>query len=199
MRPFTKNEMLGIGLVLSLTFFLTAVNLRISLRKSRDAQRLSDIGAISEALDKYQEDFGFYPPSTPDGKILACKGENFGNIPEGIPEGEKRVYFFKSLRGCNWGEDGLRDVNDDSFEPYLKTIPRDPKAGSGYSYLYLSDTNRFQLYAYLEGGKSEVGFRDGIIGRDLHCGVNICSFGKASGDTPLEKSIEEYENEIRQK
>jgi len=199
MRPFTKKEVSGIGIILSVILFLTAVNLRISLRKSRDAQRRSDISAISDALDKYQKDFGFFPPSTPDGKILACKGEYFGNIPENIPEGEKRNYFFKTLRGCNWGEDGLRDVNDDTLVPYLKTISNDPKADSGYSYLYMSDTNRYQLYAYLEGGSGEIGFRTGIVARDLPCGANICNFGKAYGDTPLEKSIEEYENEIGQK
>jgi type II secretory pathway pseudopilin PulG len=199
MRSFTKKEKVGIGIILSVILILTTLNLRISLRKSRDAQRRSDIGAMSDALDKYQKDFGFFPPSTPDGKILACKGENFGNFPDDIPEGEKRNYFFKTLRGCNWGEDGLRDVNDDTFEPYLKTIPNDPSVGMGYSYLYLSDINRYQLYAYLEGGSGEIGFRDGIVARDLNCGSNICNFGKGFGDTPLEKSIEEYENEIRQK
>jgi hypothetical protein len=150
-------------------------------------------------LANYQKDFGFFPPSSPDGKILACKGTNFGSVPEGIPEGEKRDYFFKTLRGCDWGVDLLTDVNDNSYTPYLAVIPKDPKAEEDYSYLYISNTNRYQLYAYLEGGKEEVGFRDGIVARELRCGTNICNFGKAYGDTPLEKSIEEYENEMRQK
>ena len=199
MRPFTGKEIAGICTILAIIIILTAYNLRISLRKSRDAQRRADIGAISDALDKYQKDFGFYPPSTESGKILACKGDNFGNIPDKIPESEKRSYFFKSLRGCDWGRDSLTDVNDSSFEAYLMTIPQDPKAGQGYSYLYLSDTNLYQLYAYLEGGGGEIGFREGIVGRHLMCGTNICNFGKGSGDTPLEKSIAEYENELRTK
>ena len=111
----------------------------------------------------------------------------------------KKAYFFKTLRGCDWGKDALRDVSDDSYEPYLKNIPNDPKAASGYSYLYISNTNRYQVYAYLEGQNTEVGYREGIVSRKLKCGSNVCNFGKAYGETPLEKSIEEYENEISKK
>ncbi len=196
MKPFTKSEIRTTLILLIAIIVFTTLNLRVSLRRSRDAQRRADIGAISDALDKYQKDFGFFPPSTDKGKILACKGDNFGLIPQNINEDEKKDYFFKSLRGCDWGRDSLSDVNDDSYEAYMKVIPGDPKTGQGYSYLYFSDTKRYQLYAYLEGGSSENGFRQGIVERKLFCGVNICNFGKAYSETPLDKSLEEYENEI---
>jgi type II secretory pathway pseudopilin PulG len=197
MKAFTKNEVKMVSLILLFICIFTLLNLQVSLRRARDSQRRSDIGAIADALDKYQKEFGFFPPSTPDGKILACKGENFGPIPSDVKDSEKRNYFFKLLRGCDWGKDSLTDVNDDSYQQYLKVIPGDSKQGQGYSYLYVSNTNRYQLYAYLEGGNSEIGYRTGIVQRNLKCGDNVCNFGKAYGKTPLEKSLEEYENEIR--
>ncbi len=199
MKPFSKNEILVTLFILFVIVLLTSLNLRVSIRRARDSQRRSDIGAISDALYKYQKDFGFFPPATDDGKILACKGDGFGTIPKEISEEEKKALFFRSLRGCNWGEDALADVNDELYEPYLKVIPGDPKAGAGYSYYYLSDMDRFQLYAYLEGESSEIGFRQGIVGRNLNCGVNICNFGKAYGETPLEKTLQEYENELKKR
>jgi hypothetical protein len=199
MRPFSKNEIITTSAILLIIFLFTFLNLQVSLRRSRDVQRKADLGTIFDALDEYQKDFGFFPPSTSDGRILACKGDNFGPIPKTIPEGDRRNYFFSMLRGCDWGKDSLRDVNDDSYKPYLQVIPGDPKAGQGYAYYYLSNLNRFQLYSYLEGESSETGFRKGIVDRNLMCGVNKCNFGKAYGETPLEKSIEEYENELRGK
>lgn len=199
MKPFTRNEVIGIGIILLTIAVLTSFNLRISLRRSRDSQRRSDIGAVTDALYKYHSDFGFFPPSTENGLILACRGENFGNIPDDIPEDQKKDYFFKMLRGCEWGKDFLRDVNDDAYTPYLSPIPADPRYGESFSYFYTSNMNRFQIYAYLEGGSAEVGFRDGIVDRNLACGINVCNFGKAYGETPLEKSIEEYEAEINQR
>lgn len=196
MKAFTKNEIKITSLILIFICILTLLNLQVSLQRARDSQRRSDIGTIADALDKYQKEFGFFPPSTPDGKILACKGNNFEPIPAEIKESERRNYFFSLLKGCEWGKDSLEDVNDDSYEPYLKVIPGDSKQSRGYSYLYISNTNRYQLYAYLEGENAEVGYRIGIVERDLKCGNNTCNFGKAYGDTPLEKSIEEYENEI---
>ena len=196
MKSFTKNEIIGILTILLVILTLTLFNFQTSLRRARDSQRRSDIGAISDALNKYQKDFGFYPPSS-DGKILACKSESFGVIPGNLKDEEKLDYFFKMLRGCNWGSDPFRDVNDDSYEAYLTTIPADPKSDQGFEYLYLASKDNFQIFAYLEGENNEVEYRKGIVARNMPCGKNICNFGKASGETPLEKPIEEYENELR--
>lgn len=196
MKFFTKNEIIGVLVILLLILVLTGFNLRISLRRSRDAQRRADVNDIVNALDKYQKDFGFFPPSSDDGKIIACKGANFGTIPSDIKDENRRGYFINMLRGCDWGDDSLRDVGDDTYQAYLNRIPRDPKADEGLAYFYISDMNTFQLYAYLEGGKTEEGFRRGIIERNLQCGNRVCNFGKAYGETPLEISLQEYENEV---
>lgn len=196
LTPFTNKEIEITLVLLAVIAVFLIINLKVALRRSRDAQRRADINAISDALGRYQKDFGFFPPSTGDGKILGCKNDNFGPIPGEIKDSEKKDYFYNMLKGCEWGKDSFSDLNNNNYEAYLKTIPVDPKGGRGYSYKYISNTNLFQLYAYLEGEIVENGYRQGIVDRKLQCGVNICNFGKAYGETPLEKSLEEYENEI---
>lgn len=198
MKPFSRQEAFVVALLVLFVASLTIFNLNISIRRARDAQRKADLGAISDALDKYYEDFGFFPPSV-EGKILACKGDNFTQNFEEIRKAEvfDRTAFFAILVPCDWGKDGFRDATDDSYEPYLTTVPQDPKKPEGADYLYLSNTLRFQLFAHLEGEKSETGYDQGIVKRNLTCGTGfICNFGKSFGETPLNQSIEDYEQEL---
>lgn len=78
----------------------------------------------------------------------------------------------------------------------LSGVPKDPSTPQGYSYLYLSDGKFFQVFASFEGGPDESEYNAKIAARHLMCGKFICNYGKASGDVPLDKSIEEYENEL---
>ena len=176
---------------------ITLYNLNIAIRRSRDSQRKSDLGSISDALHKYQADFGFFPPSE-NGKIKACKNDLFNDISAELKESKRldTSKFFEGERPCEWGADKFVDLFDERYPAYLLVIPQDPKAGEGANYLYFSNTNRFQLYSYLEGGGSEDGYDTGIVGRNLSCGRGICSFGKSYGETPLDKSIEDYEEEL---
>jgi type II secretory pathway pseudopilin PulG len=196
MKFFTKKETLVISGILFLVLIASLFNFRISLRRARDAQRKVDLGVLLNALAAYQSDFGFYPPSL-DGKIIACKKEGSEDLinSEMIFEGE--VDLFDVFGPCEWGEDELRDIFDPDYPSYLTSLPQDPQADLGVSYYYVSSQNRFQIYAALEG-KDEDAFQDEIAKRELPCGTRICNFGRASGSTPLEKSIEEYENELLQ-
>jgi hypothetical protein len=45
--------------------------------------------------------------------------------------------------------------------------------------------------------KEEAEYNEAINKRNLSCGNSICNFGLASGDTPLTKTIEEYEYELK--
>ncbi len=81
----------------------------------------------------------------------------------------------------------------------IKNLPKDPGTPSGYSYLYITDGKFFQLYASLEGKTDEAEFNPKIAALNLKCGNYICNFGKASGSTPLDKTLEVYENEINAK
>lgn len=197
MKFFSKKEFLGVVCIFLVVGIVTYSNLLISERRARDSQRQSDLGAISDALYAYFSDFGFFPPAK-DGMILACKGANFADYLAKVTTKDNfdRNLFFQNLVACRWGKDSLRDVFDTSYMPYIKTLPDDPGEKNGISYYYLSDTKRFQLYSYLEGGKEEDSFSSGIAARNLACGNKICSFGKSYADTPLDRSIEEYEQEL---
>jgi hypothetical protein len=196
MKPFTKKELFRVFLIFAVVFAVTGVNLRASLRRARDAQRKGDLGQISNVLGKFFNDYGFFPPSE-DGKIKMCKGDNFDSVIQEVKEKKPfdRELFFSGLRSCEWGKDGIEDILDPISPPYIKVLPSDPKQDEGISYYYLSNAARFQVYAYLEGGKDETGYDAGIVARNLPCGIKICSFGKSYG-VPVDKSIEYYEKEL---
>jgi len=199
MKPFTKNELVGVFVILVTVFVVTGFNLRVSLRRARDAQREGDAGEISNVLSKFFADYGFFPPSE-DGKIKMCKGTNFDSVMKEV-ENERpfdRELFFSGLRGCEWGKDGIEDLLDPTAPAYIKTLPSDPKQDEGITYYYLSNTNRFQIYVYLEGEKEESVYTPGIVARNLPCGNKVCSFGKSYA-VPVDKSIEDYEKELLQK
>ncbi|MBI3396848.1 hypothetical protein HY045_00060 [Candidatus Woesebacteria bacterium] len=182
MRKLSKEEIMGLILILLIIGGFSIPGFRDSLMRARDAQRKNDIGSLATALRKYNEDFGFYPMSSPNGKILACNpvtkiNENFIFSP------------------CKFGSDGLRDLSDASYLPYISTIPTDPNSSNGLNYFYISDGKYFQLYAVLED-KSQDEYNSKIILRGLKCGTKKCNFGQSDGKTPLDKSLQEYENEI---
>lgn len=78
----------------------------------------------------------------------------------------------------------------------IPSVPADPKGKEGYAYLYLTDGSHFQLYGSLESS-DEAGYDDKIVRLNLKCGVKVCNMGKSDGKTPLDKSLQEYENELR--
>src|SRR3972149_4900935 len=133
MKPFSRNEIIAASAIILVIFAVTLINMSWALRRARDAQRMQDLGAISEALHNYQKDFGFFPPSE-NGKIKACKNSNFDEIADLLKK-EK---------------DKLADVSDESYPAYLSIIPQDPKAKEKVAYYYISNSERFQLYSYLE-------------------------------------------------
>lgn len=185
-------------MILVLIVVVSTGNFRVSLRRARDADRKQAIGAMVTALTKYHEDFGFFPPATEDGRIVACKDE-FGPIQlEGDVDETLEERLLKIFRPCEWGEDSLRDVTDPDYPPYFRTLPEDPRHEDGFSYYYQSNTNRFQVYTSLEG-EDEDEYTPTIEEKGFMCGSYTCNFGKASGSTPLDKTIREYENELKEK
>lgn len=94
--------------------------------------------------------------------------------------------------------DSYKDKNSEypSSLGAIPNLPKDPGTPNGYSYLYITDGKYYQLYASLEGGSDESVFNPEIQKIGLKCGNYICNFGVASGSTPLDKSLEVYENEL---
>lgn len=186
MNNFSKSEIRGILIIFAFLIAISIPNFIVSLRRARDAQRKADIGSIQDALFRYQADFGTFPISI-NGKIAACE-----------PVSYKEVMGIKTpvFSPCVFGKSSLADLSDSSYPPYLKVIPNDPDASKGYSYYYFSSASRFQIYGSLEG-KDEDEYDESIVKRGVPCGSKICNFGKGSGQTPLNISIEEYETKLK--
>ncbi len=181
-RLFTKKEYIGLGAILLVIFAFMFFNFSISERKARDGQRKQDIRDIANALDSYKNDMGGYPESA-NGKIVGCD------------TGKKNNLGYPILRECDWGTEGLVDVSGTKGTKYMPRIPVDPKNSNGMKYYYLSDGRFFQIFAALESS-SESEYDKSIVARNLMCGNRVCNFGLASSHTPLDKSLEEYENEL---
>lgn len=179
---FKKVEIIVVSLTLVTIGVAIYLNLRISLRRERDFQRKSDIWAIHDALIAYMNDESSFPPSH-QGKIVACfGGVDESEIPQRVP--------------CEWHKDPLPNIFKDKI--YLENLPTDPHHNQGARYYYISNGRYFQLYAALEG-QDEDEYNKAIVARNIMCGVRRCNYGKGFGETPLDKSIEEYENELREK
>jgi hypothetical protein len=186
MKIFRRNEILGIGIILLALVIITFFNFRISLRRTRDTQRKEALGIMVDGLVLYKKQFGFFPLSSDDGKMLACKG------PETqINHLTRKITNFVA---CEWGKDSLANLFDPNYPLFLKVIPNDPTADKGFSYYYASNGKRFQIYGSLEGSDEDE-YDPKIMSRGLKCGSQICNFGQAY-DTALDKSIQEYENEL---
>jgi len=166
---FSKKEILIVSLIFSVLGAAVYVNLSVSLRKGRDAQRKQDLWIISTALIAYQNNRSSFPPSF-EGKIEACNGP------------------------CRWHQDGL--VDPITGEVYVGSLPADPHHNKGARYYYISNGRYFQIYGALESAE-ENEYDEGIVARNIMCGTRVCNFGKGFMGTPLDKSIEEYENELR--
>jgi hypothetical protein len=199
---FNRKETFGIVLILAFIFFLSYFNFLNSLMRSRDLQRRDDLTALAQALDKFysDEDFGIYPPASADKKIVACipEGTTYEQIKEvvGNRPKENKKKIFPLLTGCAWGDSSLTDPSDNTREQYLSVIPRDSKSSEGYSYIYFSTGKHFQVYGAYEGrGMPEYDAK--IVARGLSCGNKICNFGKASRGTPLDISLEEFEEKLQ--
>jgi type II secretory pathway pseudopilin PulG len=87
-------------------------------------------------------------PKSVDGKIAACMGP---------------VHL-----GCQWGKDKFMNIS---------TLPRDPSSDLGREYLYLSNTKGYAIYIALEG-KDEAEYTQSILDMGLHCGSQICNYGR---------------------
>lgn len=189
MKFFTKEEIKKVGLILLILLVASLLNFKGSLRKARDAQRNADLTFIMEKLDEYKSEVGYFPASGGDGTIFACKDHaTVVNLE------------FKRLENpapCKWGEDSLINYFSDTPKILIERLPVDPQNRSGVNYIYKSSGSRFQVYASLEGKVGE--YNKKIESLKISCGSRICNFGKAFSDTPLDKSIKEYENELLNK
>jgi type II secretory pathway pseudopilin PulG len=190
MNFFNKKEIKMISSVLVFISIISFFNFRISIKRARDNQRKNDLGTLQSALEKFNNLTGTFPQNSPDGKIIACKGSD--------THYDKKTLTWVNVKPCEWGKDVLEDYSDSESPILMNPLPIDPKNLEGISFLYLSNGKRYQLYAYLES-EDDPEFNLAIQSRNLKCGNMICNYGRAFSNTPLDKSLEEYENELLEK
>ena len=141
------------------------------------------MGALNHAFDQYLSDFNnALPVASSDSRIVNCLK------PGDKPVKNKGGGWTFSPIACDWGKDSF--VNLINGKVYMTTLPKDPDYKSGVGYLYLSDGNRYQIYASMEG-TDEPEVDPKIIARNLMCGTRICNIGRAY-NVPTDMSIEEY-------
>jgi len=186
MKSFTKHELFSL---LSIFLILIAVswpNFSLSLRRARDQIRRDDIGNIQGSIDSFYSDYGVYPDSTEDGKIVVCTdgGTHLDSSGSTSP----------NLIPCLWGKDSWINLTPGVSKTYMKVLPGDPHLSKGVTYLYFSDGSRYQLFGSLEGA-DEPGYDPKIHERGVKCGNRVCNIGRAN-NVPLYISIDEYNLQI---
>lgn len=184
MKFFSRQELISIAIIFLILIGISWPNFTLSMRRSRDQIRRDDIGNIQAAIDEYFDDYGVFPASSPDGKLVVCKGPGEDKIGT---DGKLQV----DLIPCNWGQDTWINLTPGVNKTYMKVIPGDPRLNMGVSYVYFSDGSRYQLLAYLEGGKDEIEYDGRLERRGVKCGEKICNLGRAN-NVPLYISVEEY-------
>lgn len=189
MKFFNKEELTVVLIIFAVLIGVSVPNFALSIKRARDASRKDDMGSLQGALNNYFTDFGEFPRSTDDGKIVVCKAP--GSEVRRGPKGELLVDFIP----CNWGKDGIFDPTD-SNRAYINPIPNDPQATLGLKYIYISDGKRYQIFGSLEDvGQAE--YDKNIVARNISCGARICNFGRGYANTPLNVSIEEFEKTLK--
>ena len=189
MKKFSKEELVGVTVIFLLLLVISIPNFALSIRRSRDQNRRDDIGGLAHGLEDYYADFGVFPKSNSDGEIIACKR------PEAKVLVDEKGRLIVDLVPCVWGRDALVDLTPESNKVYIKALPVDPTHAKGDKYMYLSDGYRYQILAGMEA-EDESGYSVGIFARKVMCGTRACNMGR-SYNSPLNKSIEEYVNEIK--
>ncbi len=175
---------------------VSLVNMKTAKERSRDNSRRDITRAIQNGINAYKEDNGFFPPSSDDGKIIACGSSELSELLTTSDSEIGQSDYVATFSECEWGQDSLVGYLSDNAI-YMELLPIDVRAGEGFSFRYISTGENFQVFTYLEGEEGAEQFQAGVFVRGLSCGDNICNFGFASKDAPLGLSLDEYEESAR--
>jgi hypothetical protein len=132
------------------------------------------------ALNVFQARYKVFPESTEDGKMKICY-DSTGAVD--IDKNGDNIIDIK-FATCEWGQDS-----------YIGRIPQDPHVAKGVNYFYVSNGKRYQLYEALEA-RDDAEYSKEILKRNIMCGNRVCNAGRGYSDTPLDMTLEEYENKL---
>ena len=165
---FTRTEALGILAIIAVIIFLSLRNFQISEIRARDEQRKNNATNLVHAIERYHSDFGVFPPSTPDGKLIACGAADQVTL-------------------CEWGKSKLVDLKNQNVV-YMDPIPIDPRQGQGISLRYISNGSKFQILTHLEHPSDPA--RSKIVESwGLDCGKMRCNYGVTGSLEPVTERI----------
>lgn len=160
MKGFTLMEILVAMAIMGILASVGYAAYAVSLEKSRDAGRKSDLSQIARALEAYNNDYGVYP--------RACTGGVVGGCNDGDD-------------ACAWGE-----AFETTDKIYMKQLPVDPKNEWTYIYLTSTDQRSYQLYTRLENERDpnwiEYTQSCTAIGE-------ACTYGMSSANVDLEPPL----------
>jgi type II secretion system protein G len=170
---FTLVELLVVMAILGILATIISGGFKNALMRGRDTRRKSDLKQISNALELFYHDWGYYP-SALDGKILACP---FASDPTDC----------ESLcQPCDWG---TTDELTDRRTIYLKKMPKDPYGTQLYTYRVVgSDNKKFQIFTRLENPEDQDCLEGSCfaptVPTGVTCGVGIrCNYAVTSSNT----------------
>lgn len=172
LKIFSRAELASVVIIFCLLIIVSVPNFIASFRRARDQNRRDDMGVLEHALGLYYTDLSAFPPSSPDGEIMDCLK------PGDKPYQDVKGRWIVNPIVCEWGKDSF--VNLITAKNYMLRLPRDPDWQKGASYLYISDGERYQLFAAMEG-KDEAEVDPKIIAEHLLCGSEVCNMARSSG------------------
>lgn len=187
LKNFSKKEAVSLIVIFCVLVIVAIPNFVASLRRARDQVRRDDMGTIVHALTQYLSEFGVFPTSSNDGKIMNCLR------PGDKPYQDKKGRWIVDAIPCEWSKDSFTNLI--SGKSYINVLPRDPNWEKGASYIYISDGASYQLFATMEG-KNEDEVDPEVIVMNLSCGSNICNVVR-SYKCNIPKTVEQCAEEAR--
>lgn len=177
-KGFTLIELMVAMIILAALVFIATSSFMAAQLKARDAQRKSDLKQIANALESFYTDYGVYPDSDSQNRILGCG--TAGNETACLPG---NAFALSGSSGQTI---------------YMVQLPDDPKDGE---YLYMSNGSSYQLYARLENHRDKEAKNptdedpNNDNGKDIYVesgcfGSLGCNYGTSSTNIPLEPALD---------
>lgn len=159
-RGFTLIELLVVISIIGMLSSVVLSSLNTARGRARDAERLSDMRQIRNALELYRNDFGTYP-NPGGGWRGVCSG--FGSF----------------------GTTGSGGYIPNLAPTYIPELPVDPRpVGTTGCYLYLSNGTDFSFLVYLTVEASPSTIPASLRRRDPWSGGNTYAMYSSENSTP---------------
>lgn len=169
-KGFTLIELMVVMVLLAILVVAGIGSFTSSQKKGRDTKKKNDLQQVTLALEAYYSDFGRYPASDSQGRILGC-------VPSGTG-------------ACDWGDIFQADT-DGSI--YMAALPYETDVKRTYVYSADGSGTQYQLYARLEntldGDIPKNASDEARVFLDLDCGTTsplYCNYGVSSANITVE-------------